>query len=299
MRVAPATRYCLGALSAAVSAIVTVTSANAGSSPAQGPVGVWMDHTGRGAVEIKSCGGALCGHVVWVKSSADAKGCGRQIIGDARPAGSQTHQGWIYSPEDKKRYNVELTPQSGDRLRVVGYAGIKLFSRTMVWKRAGDDLVRCGTESAAKTTTPVTKTAAIVEPKPEVKPEVRAEAKPAATAVQVAPAPKSAVPKPVVPGGVTTATEVPPKPLAVPATEPASAQAEAEGGPEGGAEGGHNAAAEADEDSNQDGASANTSAGGLDLGTLDLKSLDLKSLKLDKVLKREGNGKCKLNLPWL
>ena len=48
---------------------------------AQPPTGVWIDHTGRGAVEIKDCGdGNLCGHVVWLKDTNDAKGCGLQIL---------------------------------------------------------------------------------------------------------------------------------------------------------------------------------------------------------------------------
>ena len=37
------------------------------------PLGVWIDHTGRGAVEITDCGGKLCGRIVWVKDPAIAK----------------------------------------------------------------------------------------------------------------------------------------------------------------------------------------------------------------------------------
>ncbi len=53
-----------------------------GASPAlaaNDPLGVWVNDTGRGAIEIKDCGGKLCGHVVWVKDPAsDVKGCGRR-----------------------------------------------------------------------------------------------------------------------------------------------------------------------------------------------------------------------------
>src|SRR4029077_14920970 len=34
---------------------------------ASGPTGVWIDHTGRGAVEIFECAGGLCGRIVWLK----------------------------------------------------------------------------------------------------------------------------------------------------------------------------------------------------------------------------------------
>lgn len=106
--------------------------------------GVWINHTGRGAVEIKQCGTALCGHVVWVKSQDDLKGCGRQIIGNAMPVSDGLwDKGWIYSPERKKRYDVELKPLDGDRLRVKGYMGSKFFAKTMIWKRAPNDLERC------------------------------------------------------------------------------------------------------------------------------------------------------------
>ncbi|MFZ8528581.1 hypothetical protein ACO1NJ_14760, partial [Staphylococcus aureus] len=44
--------------------------------------GVWIDHTGRGAVEIIDCGGRLCGSVVWLRDTKNVKACGVQIIGN-------------------------------------------------------------------------------------------------------------------------------------------------------------------------------------------------------------------------
>jgi len=119
--------------------------------------GVWMNDTGRGAIEIKPCTGSdkLCGHVVWVKDTTDVKGCGRQIIGDAVSVGGGVwDNGWIYSPEKKKNYDVELTPLSDGTLQVKGYAGIKFLSKTMIWTKAPSDLVRCSTEQAAAQTAP-------------------------------------------------------------------------------------------------------------------------------------------------
>ena len=117
---------------------------------AASPVGVWIDHTGRGAVEIAECGGGLCGHVVWVKDTKNAKACRDQIIGNVKAVGSNTwDRGWIVDPDDNARYSVELKPIGEDRLRVVGYMGSKLFSETMTWKRAPDDLKRCDGKVAA------------------------------------------------------------------------------------------------------------------------------------------------------
>jgi len=153
----PIKRYYLG--SAALAAVM-VTFGPAYAAPA--PTGVWMNDTGRGAVEVKECGQALCGHVVWVRDPNDTKGCGRQILGDVKPAGSGTwDNGWIYSPERKKKFDVELKPLDDGTLRVKGYAGTKLFSKTMIWTRAPADLARCGeTQAAAPPATVIAKTEA-------------------------------------------------------------------------------------------------------------------------------------------
>ncbi|WP_072396935.1 DUF2147 domain-containing protein [Hyphomicrobium sp. CS1GBMeth3] len=118
------------------------------------PTGVWVNDTGRGAIEIKDCDGKLCGHVVWVKDTSDASGCGRQIIGDLASSGGGVWGGdnaWIYSPEKKKKYNVEVTPLEDGTLKVKGYAGISFLSKTMIWTKAPDDLTRCSTQEAATT----------------------------------------------------------------------------------------------------------------------------------------------------
>jgi uncharacterized protein (DUF2147 family) len=128
-------------------AVACVTAAGFATTAeaADSPLGVWIDHTGRGAVEVKDCGdGALCGRVVWLQNAADSKGCGLQILGDVAPVGGgQWDNGWIYSPEKKQKFNVEVTPLDGKRLRIKGYKGIKLFSKTMIWHRAPADLKRC------------------------------------------------------------------------------------------------------------------------------------------------------------
>ena len=95
-----------------------------------GPLGVWTDHTGRGAIEITECAGGLCGHIVWVKDTAHKSECGSQIIGDAKRTSTGAWDGgWIYDPERKARFSVELKPMGSDKLRVMGYQGSKSSTR--------------------------------------------------------------------------------------------------------------------------------------------------------------------------
>jgi uncharacterized protein (DUF2147 family) len=153
---------------AVAAALLISTSAFAASDP----TGVWFDHNGRGAVEIKPCDGGkgLCGHVVHVKEQRNADRCGLQILGNVTEGGG----GWIYSPERKSKYDVALKRLSDDKLRVVGNAGSRFFSRTFTWTRAPDDIARCGEATAA-----VQEPKAIASEPTPVAPV--AKAKPAAT----------------------------------------------------------------------------------------------------------------------
>lgn len=124
----------------------------AGAHAQSSPLGVWIDHTGRGAVEITQCGKNLCGNVVWIQDAKNAKGCGIQILKDVKPvAGNKWDNGKIYDPDKDSSFDVELTPMGADKLKVMGYAGVKFLSQTFTWKRAPADLKKCNdtTEAAA------------------------------------------------------------------------------------------------------------------------------------------------------
>ncbi len=274
----------LCARGAAVLAAIGATPALAAGTPE----GVWLNDTGRGAIEIKDCGEALCGHVVWVNNGADAKGCGKQIIGEVSHSGGSTWGGgWVYSPEKKRRYDVELTPLGEDKLRVVGYAGVKLFSKTMIWKRAPADLQRCGTLEAAPILEPAktAEQAAAKPPEPKIseatKPELPAakyepakgstppansekmpktktsQEKPNAEAA--APAPIAETPAPVQRAGEPNSKDAPEAPSTEPTQEAAS---ESEQGPS-------------------------------------IRDLKLGDLDVGKFLKKTRAGNCKLDLPWV
>ncbi len=153
-------------LAAFAAVLISASTAWAGSAP----TGLWIDHTGRGGVEITKCGGRLCGHIAWLKDAKNSEVCGVQVIGDAKPMRNGTwDRGWIYDPDADSKYDVELKPIGSKKLRVVGYAGTKFLSETMMWKRAPVGLTKCSkpgseksaaadvTEKAVKTSQNVTK----------------------------------------------------------------------------------------------------------------------------------------------
>jgi uncharacterized protein (DUF2147 family) len=151
---------------AAAGAIAFSASAHA----ADDATGIWTDHNGRAAIEIAPCGSGngLCGYVIHLYEKQYADRCGMQILGNVTSSGG----GWVYSPDRGKKYSVELTRLSDDKLRVVGNAG-SFFSKTYTWKRASDSLARCdGTTASAPEQPAETETAAI---EPERKTERKAK----------------------------------------------------------------------------------------------------------------------------
>jgi len=129
-------------LQAAILAGVTVAAAPALASTSA--TGIWIDHTGRGAVEIKQCGKNLCGNVVWLEDGANAEACGLQILGNVKPvARNRWDNGWIYDPDKDAKYDVEITVLRSGKLKILGYAGTKWFSETMFWTRAPANLQLC------------------------------------------------------------------------------------------------------------------------------------------------------------
>lgn len=125
-------------------ASLATTALFAAVNSAQAAVsGLYYDHTGRSAIQVSRCGSGLCGRIVWLKNKSHNSVCGTAIIGGGKRVGNAYDTGWIYNPENGRRYNVEITPM-GNSLKVMGYAGSKMLSRTMVWRRAPSNLKRCG-----------------------------------------------------------------------------------------------------------------------------------------------------------
>lgn len=125
--------------------------------------GIWLTGDGDAAVDVQPCGASLCGTLVWLREPTDAAGqplrdtknpdaakrgkplCGLAIFGGAQAAGASFEQGWIYDPEEGRRYSLSLTGSADGTLAVTGFVGIKTLGRTEVWHRAPADLPRCDT----------------------------------------------------------------------------------------------------------------------------------------------------------
>ena len=154
------------------------TTSSSPSAAKPGLTGLWLDHTKRGAVEIKVCDSSrkkrkastkkrkpkvkLCGRIYWLKDPFDKHGkpltdklhpkksrhktkiCGLKIIGNVKRISRRVYdKGWIYDPEKGKYFDVELTLKSNNILQVKGYKGIKLLSETFLWRRITSDLQPC------------------------------------------------------------------------------------------------------------------------------------------------------------
>jgi uncharacterized protein (DUF2147 family) len=156
-----------GGIGAAIAGIGLLIGAYTAAPPALGQAGpgvagLWLDNEGKAAIEVKGCGPEMCGNIVWLKAPLDPKGkpwtdilnpdtgkrgrpvCGLQIIGGLKHDGKgQWQDGWIYDPEEGKNFNVELSLANENTLKVFGYAGIRLLSETMLWKRLPGDSARC------------------------------------------------------------------------------------------------------------------------------------------------------------
>jgi uncharacterized protein (DUF2147 family) len=147
------------------------------AGPAQGPgaeiAGVWLDHTGRGAIEIAPCGPTMCGRIVWLQDATTPRGepltdqrnpnaaqrtrpiCGLPVITAlARKSDGTWDNGKIYNPEDGGTFDVAVKPLPRGNLEVVGYAGLKLFSQTYTWRRAPPNLARCDAALPARAAAP-------------------------------------------------------------------------------------------------------------------------------------------------
>lgn len=138
----------------AITALAALAAGAAAQAPVPAPAndvtGLWIDHTGQGAVEITPCGDRVCGHVAWLKNpSHKSKSgkliCGTQVLGDLQKQGGNAWEsGWIYNPEDEERFSAALKLANANTLIVTGYLGIKLLGETFTWKRSTRPLERCG-----------------------------------------------------------------------------------------------------------------------------------------------------------
>jgi len=175
-------------------------------------MGIWYNHSGKGAVEIRPCGDTgrdakrLCGFIVWLREPNNKRGepltdgynpqrskrrrpiCGLPVLGSLRPMSDGSwDQGWVYDPEQGQSFDAAIELRSHDRLILTGYKGVKFFSKSFLWKRAPDDLPRCDGKPVERQAR-----ASLSEPLPPL-PDKASRARAPQTDVLVAPRPVPAV----------------------------------------------------------------------------------------------------------
>jgi uncharacterized protein (DUF2147 family) len=128
------------------------------------PAGLWYAEGGAAQVEIHTCGDALCGRIVWLRSPWDETGCelrdhsnsnvslrDRPLLGleilqglkQSDAAGQIWTDGAIYDPTSGKTYACSLRMEGDDRLHLRGYLGVPLLGRTTTWIRVGSEHRQC------------------------------------------------------------------------------------------------------------------------------------------------------------
>jgi uncharacterized protein (DUF2147 family) len=148
----------------AVVAIGSAAPSRASRGEAPDPLGRWYAEGGAAQVEIRPCGAALCGQVVWLRSPFDENGCGlrdrynpdeslrhRPVVGlevlrglvPSPGADGSWENGTIYDPGSGKTYRASMSTLGEDRLEVRGYIGIPLIGRTTRWFRVGSEQAMC------------------------------------------------------------------------------------------------------------------------------------------------------------
>ena len=136
--------------------IALAISPEAHAQDAPTPIGTWVTQKGGAHIQIKDCGGKLCGMIVWLKNPLDKNGKDsvdsnnpdpslrtRKLMGLPMLSGFSHDAadsnvwsgGEIYNPSNGKTYSCKLTLQTPSTLQVRGYVGISLFGETQTWTR--------------------------------------------------------------------------------------------------------------------------------------------------------------------
>ncbi len=124
------------------------------ASPVAEIEGIWLVEDGEAKIEVLRCGDDVCGRIVWLSEPTNSEGNvktdilnpdrslrDRMVIGVQLlriPAVPDKRGVWsggrIYDPDTGKTYRCTLR-LDGERLKLRGYIGIRLFGRSTHWTR--------------------------------------------------------------------------------------------------------------------------------------------------------------------
>ncbi len=91
------------------------------SATTESATGMWDRVDGLGGVRIAPCGGALCGHVVWLRDRAGPASIGQRVLYGMRRSAANTWTGSAVNPADGQTYAGTMTLE-GSRLLTRGCA---------------------------------------------------------------------------------------------------------------------------------------------------------------------------------
>jgi uncharacterized protein (DUF2147 family) len=124
------TRTLLAAASAASLLLLAGTAAQADV------IGTWLRDTGASQVKFAPCGGAICGHIAWLKPGVETPAkIGQRVFYEMKPAGANAWQGKAFNPEDGQTYTGKMS-LSGSTLTTQGCVMGGMICKSTTWTRA-------------------------------------------------------------------------------------------------------------------------------------------------------------------
>ncbi|MEL7537790.1 MAG: DUF2147 domain-containing protein [Pseudomonadota bacterium] len=121
------------------------------AEPGDALVGIWINSDSDGLIQLERRGERYFGKIVGATDGSQDTArkdrnnpdpalrnrplLGMTMMGEYRFDGKRWSDGWIYDPDNGKRYRSRLTLRSDGQLEVRGFVGAPLFGRTQIWER--------------------------------------------------------------------------------------------------------------------------------------------------------------------
>jgi uncharacterized protein (DUF2147 family) len=143
-------------------ALLAACFANGPAGATQALTGLWLDQSGRAAIDIEPCAASVCGTILWLKEPLTAAGqpktdiyntdaslksrkiCGMTMLyGFVPDADGGWKNGYIYDPASGKTYNSNIHLAPDGTLTVRGYWQYTFLGKTQTWTRPPAALPKC------------------------------------------------------------------------------------------------------------------------------------------------------------
>lgn len=123
------------------------------ATPSDDVIGVWLNASGKGKIQIYRENGKYYGKIIWLREPLNERGQPKQdvnnpivslqskplvgaiILRDFDFVDGEWTNGKIYDPENGKDYKCYMRLKDANTLNVRGYIGISMIGRTEVWTR--------------------------------------------------------------------------------------------------------------------------------------------------------------------